>query len=375
MKRELIKRRLCNLLMRLCSIFPLENKVVLMSFWGKGYSDNPKALYEEMIKIFPEYKYVWLLQKDEKIPFATVTRPNSIKSIFELATAKLWIDNSRKRDWIYKRKGQIYVQTWHAGLTVKKVEEDAEDKLSCQYLKDAKHDSSIADYFISGCKWSTEKYKSSFWYKGRILEFGQPRSDIFYKDPRPIVDKVKKFYKVGNCHLILYAPTFRVDVNLNCYNMDYERVLKLFHDKFGGEWKLLIRLHPNIQKHQNVIHYSDDILNGSKYDNINELIVSCDCLITDYSSCCFDAMEAHKMVFLYASDYNDYMKDRGTYFDLQKLPASLSQSIDTLIDNINKFDYDKYLSNVEKFESNYGIFNCADSSEKICRYLLQLLSQ
>ena len=44
---------------------PLDDKTVLfISFHGKGYSDNPKAIYEEMLKDdkFKDYKFVWAIK-------------------------------------------------------------------------------------------------------------------------------------------------------------------------------------------------------------------------------------------------------------------------------------------------------------------------
>ena len=44
--------------MKLCGLFPITNKAVFMSFYGKSYSDNPKAIYEQMIRENIEMEYV-----------------------------------------------------------------------------------------------------------------------------------------------------------------------------------------------------------------------------------------------------------------------------------------------------------------------------
>ncbi len=38
---------------------------------------------------------------------------------YQLSTAHFWIDNSRKQLEARKRRGQIYIQTWHAKLGFK----------------------------------------------------------------------------------------------------------------------------------------------------------------------------------------------------------------------------------------------------------------
>ena len=176
-----------------------------------------------------------------------------MKAIYHLATAKLWIDNSRKREWIIKRKGQYYVQTWHGNVCIKTIEKDAEDYLDKPYIRCAKHDSQMADLMISGSKFRTKNYRSAFYYKGEILEYGLPVSECFYKDFSIVKDKVRKFFKIDEeVKIALYVPTFREKDCLDSYDMDYERVLKALCQRWAGSWKLVIRLHPNIQFYRKI---------------------------------------------------------------------------------------------------------------------------
>lgn len=41
--------------------FPITNKVVFSSFDGKNFGDDPKAIFDEMIKQGIETEYIWLL--------------------------------------------------------------------------------------------------------------------------------------------------------------------------------------------------------------------------------------------------------------------------------------------------------------------------
>ena len=79
------------------SLFPIDNKkIVLSSYYGRGYGDNPKYIAEELIKLGKDLKIIWLV-KDEK---DAVTLPAGIcgvktystKGIFHLCTAKVWVD-------------------------------------------------------------------------------------------------------------------------------------------------------------------------------------------------------------------------------------------------------------------------------------------
>ena len=361
-----------NLAMKGFGLLPIQNKIVFQSFSGKYYNDNPKAIYEAMISKHTEFKYVWLMNNEKyAIPGATVVKKNSWKALYHMATAKIWIANSRLREWIFKRKHQYYVQTWHGGFAVKKVEADVADKMPESYIRNAKHDSKIADLFISGSSWRTNNYRSSFWYNGDILECGLPRSDIFYKDTQSKCEKVKKFYNLQNERIVLYAPTFRVSHKLDAYDMDYRRLLNKLQETWKGSWKLLIRLHPSIASLQNKIKYDEDILNGSAYSDINDLIIASDLLITDYSGCMFDAIESGKRCILYASDLDTYNEDRGTYFKIQGLPFEIAQNNQSLMEIISNFDESSYNEKIATFKNELGFICRPNSSEIASEYIIE----
>ncbi|HEM4403762.1 TPA: CDP-glycerol glycerophosphotransferase family protein, partial [Streptococcus suis] len=117
----------------------------------------------------------------------------SIKSIYEWMTAKIWIDNV-KQYYKLKRKGQYYLQTWHGGVSLKRVEKAVEDSLDIGYVNASKIDSTIIDAMISNSNWQTNDYKTNFWYNGPIFEFGLPRNDIFFHNTEIISKKVKDFF-------------------------------------------------------------------------------------------------------------------------------------------------------------------------------------
>lgn len=366
-------------IMKVCSIFPIQKKMVFTAYAGRSYAGNPKTIYKEIVKkCGSTYKYIWIMaDKGIVIENADVVKKRTLLSLYHIATAKVWVDNSRKSWAFVKRKDQYYVQTWHANIMGKRVEADAEDKLEKSYVKNAKHDSQMADLFLSGSAWLSERYREAFWYDGEILEYGLPRSDIFYKKEADVYKKkVYEYYHLDSgVKLALYAPTFRADGNMDCYGMDYQQLLTDLQEKWNGKWKILVRLHPNIQKRQNAVKYSEDVLNGSEYGDMNELIVASELLITDYSSCMFDAMEAGKKVLLYATDIEAYMADRGTYFAFEELPFLLAEDKADLHNNIKKFEEEIYKKKSAEFIRRCGICNCSNSTEKIADYIIKQIEE
>ena len=78
------------------------------------------------------------------------------------------------------KKNQKYIMTWHGDKPLKKIEMDAREDLGSNYIRMMKHDSSYCDLFLSGCKYLSNLYRSSFLYDGEILEKGLPRNDVFF---------------------------------------------------------------------------------------------------------------------------------------------------------------------------------------------------
>ncbi|PXV91489.1 CDP-glycerol:poly(glycerophosphate) glycerophosphotransferase [Lachnotalea glycerini] len=344
------------------------DKIVFSNFNGGGYGDNPKFIAQEIIDSKLSYKLIWISGEDTNtFPLEiTPVKPNSTAFVYHMATAGFWVDNTRKLYYFKKRKEQYYIQTWHGGPGLKKVEKDCESVLSEAYKAYAKIDSGQIDLFLSCCKWCSDLYHSSFWYNGPLLEKGIPKNDLYFKDSAPIRKKVFDSYHLdSDKKLIMYAPTYRDNRKTNMYNLDCDRVLMALEKRFGGSFAILIRLHPNVAEQAHIFTYTDRILNASKYKNMQELLVASDMIITDYSGCAFDYPILKKPGFLYAEDYEEMKRTKDYYFSLEELPFSLSLDNDELVQHIEDFDYKKYLEECERYVENIQYFDDGNASKAV----------
>lgn len=358
--------------MRICSIFPLEDKIIFSSFDGQSCGDNPRALYEEIRMRYPDIKCIWLLYNPEThIEGAEVVKAYSVKGLYHQATARLWFFCSRQREWIYKRKDQFYVQTWHGDVCLKKIEADAKDQLGEAYMREAKHDSEMTDLMLSGSTFRTNNYRNAFLYTGEILELGTPKFVIYYEPPVKHIENVRNFYKISEATKIaLYCPTFRSSGDINVYNLDYEKVLLKLKERWPGQWVILVRLHPNLQDHQGLIKYTDTILNGSAYFSIEELIIASDLVITDYSGCMFQGLSIGKKVILYTPDLDIYMSnERDFYFDIRSMPFPLAESNEDMEKIISDFNEKEYAENTKVLKESLGYKTTVESTQKIIDYI------
>lgn len=354
-------------------IFPVQkNKIFIESYRGKGYSDNAKYIVEELLKSNYELDIVWVLKnmEDELPKQVRKVKYNSIRYYHELVTSKVWIDNCRKHRYIRKRKTQYYIQTWHSSLRLKKVEKDAEKYLSKYYIQSAKRDSNMADLMISGSDYSYNTFKNSFWYDGEILKSGTPRCDILFNQEE--TDNLKAmFYKLYNIEpnkkIILYAPTFRNN-NINNNIEQYYKIAQMMKDE---DYVFLLRNHPNTPKYEN---YVDNVIDVTQYPDMQELICIIDILITDYSGCCFDMMLTKKPCILYVQDLEEYLRnERELYFDFEQLPFYKAKDIKELEDYINKFNYNEYIDNINKFLNFIGNYENGNASKQISNRVLEVL--
>ena len=84
--------------------------------------------------------------------------------------------------------------------------------------------------------------------------------------------------------------------------MIFEKLIKTVSEKFGGKWVVMMRLHPRlVNLMQDFAGNKDFIIDATNYSDIQELMVSSDALITDYSSCIYDFMLSRKPGFIYAT--------------------------------------------------------------------------
>ena len=162
-----------------------KEKIVFSNFDGRGYGCNPKYITEELLRREVHCKIIWLSDDPaETFPDnVQVKKWNKILRIFEWSTAKIIVNNVRMGKYFdkgfHKKNGQIYIQTWHGSMGIKKMEADCKH-LTSKYIKRSQLDSSKIDYLLSNSTWLSEKYRSSFFYSGEIIEEGSPRNDFFF---------------------------------------------------------------------------------------------------------------------------------------------------------------------------------------------------
>lgn len=382
--KDIIKVRVKSLLgyvaFGLYRLFPLENKVVFSDFKGRRYGDNTRYVSEKLHELAPDISIVWLKRKGcefQTPAYIRTVRWKSLEMVRELASARVWVDDHTKENYIKKRKGQFYIETWHGTFPIKKIEADAADKLDYNYNANVRHNSKMVDLFLSNSEWYSKHIRQAFYYKGEILECGFPKDDIFFQDPIPVQRKVRHSLGLeGDIRLLLYMPTYRNALNDDWLDIDFERLHKAIVEHFGGKWVILVRLHP-VMKHlsKKILGGRSGILDVSNYEDQQELMLISDMFITDYSSTIFDFAMTRRPALIYASDEVEYMDERGTYFDIHNLPFPFSDTTGGLIDNITHWDEGEYQKKLGDFFKWLGMKADGRASETVAKLILEKLNE
>ena len=365
---------------RACARNQVEERVVFFeSFQGRSYACSPKAIFEEMRDSgeYEGYEFIWAfrdISKAGKI-FSKLTNEGASKGVkisvvkYEsasyykaLARAKYWVLNSNTRKFLKPRKEQVYIQTWH-GTPLKKIGLDVPGS-DFDYGEEGKKFS----YMISPSKYCSEKLVSAFGLQGRediVLETGYPRNDELFTFDDEKVKKIKEELNIPeDKKVILYAPTFRdnkisqVSGYENASGLDFEKL----QEQLGNGYIILFRAHYFVASQMNFDRLKDFVIDVSDYENVNDLYIVSDLLVTDYSSVFFDYANLKRPIVFYMYDYEDYKANaREFYLEESELPGPITKTQKELAEEIEKSIYfipdAKYSMFNQKFNHLDGI-NC-----------------
>lgn len=345
---------------------PINNrKIVISNFKGNPVGNEGYLIIRELNKRGIDFDCVWLVKEESttKEKGIRFVKNGTILSIKELATAKIWIDNQRKDLGIIKRANQYYIQTWHgSGPVLKCIEKDAVDSLGKKYVLAAKMDSKMADVLVAGSTIQEKRYRDSFWFNGEII-----RADLegIKVGESLTLDRRKEILSLleikDDVNIVLYAPTFRENQQFYDNLFDANLVLDAFEEHYGGNWIMIIRLHPKDKELYSRFSFTSRIYNGSLYPQADDVIAISNLVITDYSGVMFHAFKQMKNVILYTPDYDQYiLKERSVYFDLTELPAPVCHDQSELVNAIMHYDFDAYNTQIVKYVDDIGYYNSGE---------------
>ena len=316
-----------------------------------------------------KYQTIWFVKKGADcadVDPKDIVYYRTWNYFYHLATAHFWIRSHSVGSLLHKRKGQIYIQTWHGGGAFKKCGYDiseAKERPPVEHVKEW-------DVFIASDPMNASMIQTSCGYQKDIKILGLPRSDdIVNTTSEQIIALRKKVLPhIGNDKkIILYAPTFRdSELENKEVRLPIEQLAALHH------CIILIRLHPYVRNYLDTKALSENMVDVSKYPNVQDLLLISDCLVTDYSSIIFDYALLNRPMIFYTYDHDAYMKERtGFYLDYETdLPGIRVTSCSELQEYLQNDDlYSVCKESLEKFQNKYNKWNDGHVCERVLRFI------
>ncbi|MCK8624041.1 CDP-glycerol glycerophosphotransferase family protein [Apilactobacillus sp. M161] len=373
----------------ICKKLKVNEKVIIYeSFLGRNYSDSPKYIYEYIQKHYPgQFKHIWIaansnVKKDlSSKPNTKVVKRFGFRYMYYMGVSKYQVINMRQPRWFHKKPGTVFMSTWH-GTPLKHLVFDMENVASATrlYKKIFYEQSRQWDYLVTANQFSVDVFKHAFMYpEQKMIKSGYPRNDILNVPNRDELAKNIK-QKLGiplDKKVILYAPTWRDDeyVDVGQYKFQLKLNIAKLREQLGDEYVMVLRTHYFITNNLDTSGFGDFVYNESSYDDISELYLISDILITDYSSVFFDYSILRRPILYYVYDYDKYASVlRGFYLDMKKdLPGPLLKTSDEVINAIQNIDdvSAEYADKYAEFSEKFSKWEDGHASERVVNMLLK----
>ncbi|MCM1364607.1 MAG: CDP-glycerol glycerophosphotransferase family protein [Faecalibacterium sp.] len=347
-----------------------KNRVALVSMHNENFNDALGGVYRQLEKD-GKYEFVFITRQDLEVKATNIFRVFSfffVKSR-KLATSKYVFlnDNFMPMAKLNFRSQTIVTQLWHAegafkkfGLAIEQPENIRKNEIELNKR---------LSYVVCSSKAVAPLYAEAFGVdESKVLPLGSARTDYFFQ--RGVDDKAKarinaEYPELKGKKLVLYAPTFRDKPEHNVNILSHFDI-SAFNKALGDEYALLVRLHP--QLHENIDSISGAV-DVTEFDDVRDLVLACDILITDYSSICMDFSLLDKKTIFFAYDLEEYIAMRDFYFSYEDyVPGAVVRDTNGIIDEIRMpLDHEKN----ERFKRFNFDFADADSANRIVEAVMK----
>ena len=347
----------------------VEQKTILFeSYSGSSYACSPKAIFETLCSDprFKDWKFFWSFKENQiksishDYPLlaerATLVERGSREYYEACSKVSFWVVNNRMPEWIYPKSDQKYIQCWH-GTPLKRLGFDMPENATAA-LNTAKElswrfqiDSKKWTYLLSPSSYCSEHLLTAFGLSPEmnctVLEEGYPRNDAIANTLRSAnskieIKKIKQRLNIpDNKQVLLYAPTWRDSNydNKHGYVMDNELDFDLLQQRLGDKWIILLRTHYYVKNRIDLDRWSGFIFDVTNVNDINDLYLVTDVLVTDYSSVMFDYSNTGRPLILFFPDFEFYKNElHGFYIDPNEIPGFKCFTSEEVVSAIRSLD-------------------------------------
>ena len=163
---------------------------------------------------------------------------------------------------------------------------------------------------------------------------------------------------------------------MKVYDLDMLRLKQALAERFGGEWTMLIRFHPKLRHYaKGCLEAQPEVMDVTDYPDMQQLLMATDVMVSDYSSCVFDAALRRIPCFTYATDFEAYKyEERGVYYEMEELPFPYAKNNDEMEQNVKAFDMEEYLKKWDAFAVRMGLNETGHAAKDIAQKMADFLN-
>ncbi len=257
-----------------------------------------------------------------------------------------------------KRKGTRVIQLWHACGSLKRFGYDTDDDIPAGYKGNVYRNT---DLVTVSAPWCEQHFASAMRLPAKhVRALGVSRTDRYY-DPAWREQARKKFEdlypEAAGKKIVLWAPTFRGSAAAPELIPFDDQALQA---QLGDDWRVIVSTHPHMK-------------DGKVLITTEELFVSTDCLIADYSSLIYEYLlmaqiMGDKHLVLYIPDFDTYIQKRGFYMDYSEIPGVQVRNFDELagaVEQAGQTDPEEMQTVLTQFLAKYMSACDGNSTQRI----------
>jgi len=209
--------------------------------------------------------------------------------------------------------------------------------------------------------------------KNKMKVLGYPRNDVFFDQSIIYENYYKKLRLDAYEKVILYCPTYRQ--YLSSKIPFSENFLELLNAYLKNKNYILLEKRHIGDKRIEINHNLSNIVDVTdKIEDIQDLLVNTDILITDYSTIHADFCLTGRPIIFYPYDFEEYDEITNLNLDyFNDLPGPFARNEDELmscIKNIENITLEKsYQEKYQKLKNINHFFQDGKSSERLYNYL------
>ena len=172
----------------------------------------------------------------------------------------------------------------------------------------------------------------------------------------------------------MYAPTWRDDeaIREGSYQFNVNFDIEALRQALDDDYVILLRMHYLVVTR--IDEHDDFVKDVSDYEDISDLYLISDALVTDYSSVMFDFGVLKRPQIFYAYDLDKYGDElRGFTWIIKRVARSIVQNQTALIDALKQIDEtaNEYIEARTVFYQKFCSLEDGHASQQICQTIFK----